>query len=182
LWSGAAKLRALGSTNILVNTSKPLSNLRILAKEGSRFFKYAKVDLLDGGNGLLIYDYCSREKLSRHSDGRQFARVPGVAGGPDPTTSVPFSQIRREVVKEVAIPSNATERMSTYSGDAKKCFVFSSTVLSSNGTFTAEVVDSAELQPVLDAWKNHPEYVSAQTHRPTGTGKTVVLTILNKRR
>ena len=164
-----------------MSTSQPLSNLRILAKDGSRFFKYAKVDLLDGGNGLLIYDYYSNEKLSRHSDGKRYARVPGVAGGPQPTTSVPFSQIKREVVKEVAIPANATERMSTYSGDAKKCFVFSSTVLSSNRTFTAEVVDSGELDPVLAAWKNHPEYVSAQTYRPTGTGKTVVLTILNKR-
>jgi len=159
----------------------PLSDLRILAQEGSRFFKYAKVDLLDGGNGLLIYDYQTREKLSRHSDGKTFSRVPGSASQPPPTTSVPFSQIKREVVKWVSIPSDATLRMSTYSGDTKKSFIFSTTVLKSNGAFAAEVVDSAALEPALDAWKNHPDYVSAQTYRDTGTGKAVILTILNKR-
>ena len=164
-----------------MSTSKPLSKLRILVQDGDRFFSYAKVDLLDAGNGLLIYDYASGEKLSRHSDGRTFARVPGSGANPPPTTSVPFSQIRREVVRAVSIPVDVTQRMSTYSGDTTKCFVFSSTVLPSNGTFAAEVVDSGEVEPVLETWRNYPDYVSAQTYRPTGTGKTVILTILNKR-
>ena len=162
-------------------SSPPLSKLRILAQEGSRFFKYAMVDLLDSGNGLMIYDYQTREKLSRHSDGKSFSRVAGSGSKPQATTSVPFSQIKREVVKWASIPSDATLRMSTYSGDTEKCFIFSSTVLKSNGAFAAEVADTSALQPVLEAWKNHPDYVSAQTYRATGTGKTVILTILNKR-
>jgi hypothetical protein len=162
--------------------AQPLSKLRILARDGDRFFSYAKVDLLDGGNGLLIYDYHSGEKLSRHSDGKTFTRVPRSGASPAPTTSVPFSQIKREMVRTVSIPVDATQRMSTYSGDPSKSFVFSSTVLRSNGAFAAEVVDTAELPAVLETYRNRSDYVSAQTYHPTGTGKTVLLTILNERK
>jgi hypothetical protein len=160
---------------------RPFSDLRILAQEGNRYFKYAKVDSLEAGNGLLIYDYHTGEKISRHSDGKVYTRVAGSGARVPPSTSVPFSQIQREVVRSVSIPSDATQRMSTYSGNTQNCFIFSSTVLSSNGAFAAEIVDLAALQPALEAWKHHPDYVSAQTYRGTGTGKAVILTVLNKR-
>ncbi len=160
---------------------KPLSKLPILVQDGDRYFKYAKVDLLDGGNGLLIYDYPTGEKVSRHADGKVYARVPGVGSGAGPSTSVPFSKIQHEIVREVAIPSDATVRGTTFRGDFSKAFIFSSTVLNSRGTFAAEIVADASLEPVLNSWRQHPAYVSAQTYRATGTGKTVILTVLNQR-
>ena len=135
---------------------EPLSKLPILVKEGDRYYKYAKVDLLDGGNGLLIYDYHSGEKVSRHSDGNVYARIPGTGSSLAPTTTIPFSQIEREVVRSVPIPSDTTVRGSTYSGDVSRALVFSSTVLRSNGTFAAEIVADAQLVPVLASWRNHP--------------------------
>ena len=163
------------------STTRLLSNLPILVKDGERYFKYAKVDLLDGGQGLLIYDYQTREKISRHADGKTYTRVVGTHSKPSPTTTVPFSQVQREVVRSVPIPSDATVRGSTFRGDVSKALIFSSTVLSSNGTFAAEIVDGGQLKAVLTSWQHHPDYVSAQTYRPAGAGKAVILTVLNRR-
>ena len=104
-------------------------------------------------------------------------RGPGAA----PSTSVPFSQIQHEIVRAVEIRSNATLEGTTYRGAISKAFVFSSTLLQSRGRFAAEIVDETQLQPVLTSWHQHPDYVSAQTYHPTGTGKVVILTVLNQR-
>ena len=164
-----------------MKSTAALTDLRILAHDGTDHFSYAKVDLLDQGNGLLVYDYVTGEKLSRHSNGNVFTRIPGSGTYPPPTTTVPFSQIQHEIVRRVAIPSTATHQLPRYTGDPSDAFVFSSTVLRSDGWFAAEVVDDAQLQATLAAWRAQPDYVSAQTWRPTGTGKTVVLTVLNQR-
>ena len=158
-----------------------LNKLRIVADDHGTLYSYAKVDLLDQGNGLLIYDYESGEKLSRHSDGTAYSRVPGSTSPPSITTSVPFSQIEHEVVRSVEIRSDATNRLPLYQGGRDHAFVFSSTVLQSRGAFAAEIVDEAHVDVVLEAWRLHPLYRSAQTCLATGTGKAVVLTVLNQR-
>ena len=165
-----------------MTTIKPLSKLLILVRDGGKLFKYAKADLLDGGNGLLLYDYQTREKVSRHSDGNVFSRVAGSGHHPQPTTTLPFSEIRHEVVRTVPIRSDATFNLPLCERRrSSNAFVFSSTVMRSNGTFAAEVVDETQLPEVLAAWQDHPDFVSAQTCRPTGHGKTVILTVLNAR-
>lgn len=160
---------------------EPLSKLRILVRDGHHYYTYAKVDLLDDGNGLLIFDYLSKEKVSVHADGKTFTRTAGAARHPLTTTSVPFSEIGRQIVRAVPIPSDATYRLAPYSGDVSGAFVFSSTVMNSRGSFAAEVVDNSYLAAAIDAWAHHPHYVSAQTYRPTGTGKAIILTVLNQR-
>ena len=158
-----------------------LSDLRVLVKDQDRYYTYAKVDVLDGGNGLMLYDYYTGEKVSRHSDGRVWSRKGGGGSQTAPTTAIPFSDIEREAVRAVAIPSDATRELPLYKGDPANAFIFSSTVLSSHGRFAAEVVADAILEPTLSAWRQHPDYLSAQTWQRTGTGKTVILTVLNQR-
>jgi len=159
----------------------PLSKLRVLVADTIGYRSFAKVDLLDDGNGLLVYDYASGTKLSAHSDGKEYRRVPGVGTPTTPTTSIPFSDILHRKVYEAPIPPHSLETLPPYSGTTQNAFVFSSTVFPSNGTFAAEVADDSRLSAVLDGWGRHPDYVSAQTWRPTGTGKHVILTLLNKR-
>jgi hypothetical protein len=172
---------SLGSAAMPVPSTGALSKLPIVAKDGEGLYSYAKVDLLDSGNGLMIYDYYTKEKLSRHSDGKVYKRVVGVGGDASPTTSLPFSQIQHEQVRTVPIPVDATAKLPPFKGNPASAMVFSSTVLSSNGTFAAEIADATQLQRVLRAWQAHPDYVSAQTWQPTGTGKVVILTVLNQR-
>jgi hypothetical protein len=74
------------------------SRFRVLVKDDDKYFKYAKVGWLDEGNGLLIYDYQTGEKLSRHSDGHTYLRPAGSGQHLPPSTSVPFSAIERELV------------------------------------------------------------------------------------
>ena len=159
----------------------PLSKLRILVQDGTGYRSFAKVDLLDAGNGLLLYDYGTGLKLSAHSDGREYRRVPGVGAATTPTTSIRFSDIAHRTVYEAPIPPCGLESLPPYQGPTENAFVFSSTVFPSNGTFAAEIADDRRLTAVLEGWKQHPDYVSAQTWRPTGTGKNVVLTVLNRR-
>jgi hypothetical protein len=158
------------------------SAVPILIRDGDAVFKYAKCDRLEGGNGLLIYDYETGEKLSRHSDGNIYSRVGGSGEHLPPTTSVPFSSIGHEIVKDVAILSDVTFRLKPHTGPIpSNALVFSSTVLSSNGTFAAELVDDGQLPSVLRSWENHPAFVSAQTCRQLAQGKTAILTVLNRR-
>jgi len=96
-----------------VTTPPSLSKLRILVRDADRYYSYAKVDLLDGGNGLLVYDYYTGEKLSRHSDGRVYSRTPGSGSQPAPTTTVPFSNIQQEVVRAVPIPPERHDAVET---------------------------------------------------------------------
>jgi hypothetical protein len=158
-----------------------LKDLRIVVSDGSEHRTFAKVDLLDSGHGLMIYDYQSRMKLSVHQDGQDFARVAGSGQSTIPTTSVPFSDIQHRVVYRAPIPPDSLSQLPPYTGPIDNCLVFSSTVFPSNGTFAAEIVDNSRLSAVLDTWHHHPDYVSAQTWRPTGAGKAVILTILNQR-
>lgn len=158
-----------------------MSKLRILMRDGDAYYKYANVDWLDGGNGLLIYDYASGEKLSRHEDGHIYSRIAGAGEHSAPSTTVPFSDISHETVRQVPIPPEVAPQLQPYQGDESNCFVFSSTCLSSNATFAAEIVDDENLSPVLEMWTQHPDYVSAQTCRSNEAGKSVVLTVLNSR-
>jgi hypothetical protein len=157
-----------------------LRKLRILVKDADVYYKYANVDWLDGGQGLLLYDYYTGEKLSRHPN-QIFLRVPGSGQHQAPSTAIPFSSVDQEVIRQVAIPSDLTTQLPKYQGDPADCFVFSSTVISSNGTFAAELVRDSGLQATLAAWERHPEFVSAQTCRANTQGQSVILTLLNKR-
>lgn len=161
----------------------PLSDLRILVhdQERSELRRYAKVDLLDGGNGLMIYDYESRTKLSLHEDGTVYERTAGAGEHTAPGTTIPFSKIQQQTVRQVSIPPDSLTRLPVYTGNPEGHLVFSSTVFPSNGTFAAEIVDDSRVAETRAAWETRPDYVSAQTWRPTGTGKTVFLTILNQR-
>ena len=123
------------------DSSIPLKDLRILVSDGSEYRSYAKVDVLDSGNGLMIYDYQTRTKLSVHSDGKDFSRVAGSGQHPTPSTSVPFSDIQHRAVRRVSIPAESLVQLPRYTGPVDGCIVFSSTVFPSNGTFAAEVVD-----------------------------------------
>lgn len=162
--------------------SEALGELRILVQDGSLYRKYAKVDWLDSGNGVLIYDYQTGRKLSRHSDGRIWDRIGGAGQPASLSTSVPFSDIEHEQVYAVPIPVDATNELPLYHGERiADAFVFSSTVMNSNGTFAAEIVDNSRLSRTLAAWRAHPAYVSAQTCRSNELGKMLILTVLNQR-
>lgn len=159
----------------------PLRKLRILVDESGTLYKYANVDWLDGGQGLLIYDYYSGEKLSRHPN-QTYQRVGGAGAHTAPTTELPFSDIEHQVVREARIPSDATQHLPKYHGTASTdAFVFSSTVMQSNGTFAAELVADGRIQETLAAWRRHPDYLSAQTCRSNQQGHSVILTVLNSR-
>ncbi len=95
---------------------------------------------------------------------------------------MPFSDIQHERISAVPIPVDATNQLPLYHGDrVDDAFVFSSTVMNSNGTFAAEIVDDSQLSETLSAWQACPDYVSAQTCRSNELGKTVILTVLNQR-
>lgn len=157
----------------------PLRKLRILVKDGSSYYKYGKLDWMDNGEGLLLYDYESGEKLSRHRN-QTFLRVAGSGEHHAPSTAIPFSDVTREIIREVPIPSDATQRLPQYHGEPTGAFVFSSTVVSSRGTFAAELVQDSRVAETIAAWERRPEFVSAQTCRANDLGQSVVLTILNQ--
>lgn len=140
------------------------------------------VGFLDGGAGLMIYDYQTARKVSYHSDGHVYDRIAGAGQQASPSTSVPFSDIEHEQVVQVPIPVDATANLPLYQGSqTNSAFTFSSTVMNSNGTFAAEIVDNSLVSQVLKSWEDRPDYVSAQTCRSNLLGKTVILTILNER-
>jgi len=159
----------------MADQSSPLSKLRVLVQDGTGYRSFAKVDLLDSGHGLLVYDYGSGMKLSAHSDGKDYRRVRGVGAATTPTTSIPFSDILHRVIYQEPIPPHSLQRLPQYSGSTQHAFVFPSTVFPSNGTFAAEIVDDSRLSAVLNEWEQHPDYVSAQTWRscPASRGKWI---------
>jgi hypothetical protein len=165
-----------------MSNSTALDKFLVLVRDEDTYYKYAKVDWLDEGQGLFLYDYHIGEKLSRHSNGNVYRRPAGAGQHVPPTTAVPFSDITHEVVKQVPIPSNVSVGLEQCSrATPSNAFVFSSTALQSNATFAAELVDDSLLSNVLQAWQNHPDYVSAQTCRANNLGKNVVLTVLSSR-
>ena len=158
-----------------------LRKIPVFVRDGESFYKYATIDWLDSGNGVMVHNQASGEKLSRHSNGNTFARVPGSPGGTR-STSVPFSDIEHEIVTQVPIPSSFTwGRRPWTKALPGGAVTFSSTVLESRGTFVAEVAAEHRLAGVVAAYEHHPCFLSAQTHHDNGLGKTLVVSILNAR-
>lgn len=160
---------------------KPISKIPILIEQKGTYYKYAKVDSLDAGKGVLIYDYRGGRKISRHADGTRWDRIAGAGEHVPPATSVKYSDIRHEVIWEVPLPVDTLEHLDPLAGTVpSNAFVFSSTVLSSYGTFAAELVADEDVDAVAKAWARNPYYVSAQSCRTNVNGKTLILTALNR--
>lgn len=163
---------------------RALPEFRVLCgTEDDEHYRYAKIDWLDDGDGVLMYEYGPERKLSRHEDGNTFDGVVGQEIDRSATTRIPFSDIEREEIRNVRIPSDLTQNLERLNGSpGPHDFTFSSTVLNaSHATFAAEIVDDRNREAVLDLWQEHPDYVSAQTAVSNEAGKSLVLTVLNSR-
>ena len=159
--------------------AKP-GKLRIYARGEAGLYEFAVVDWLDGDNGILLFFHHSKTKLSRHSDGRTYERIAGSGHTREPELRVPFSQISREVVKEVRIPSDLTYGRRVRAGPLPGNGVaFPASVLASATSFAAEVVDNQLLESTVRAWHEMPACLSLQTWQTSGFAKTLVLTVLS---
>ena len=154
-------------------------SIRVLAKDQQTHYRFGTVDRIDDGSGLMVWLQHSAEKVSRHSDGKTWIRTAGAGERTEPSIRVPFSNITREVVHAVQIPSDLTYRTKPFHGKTDNAFVFSSTVLNHNPTFAAELVDPTVLPAAMEEWRRNPRYVSAQTCSTGWGGKTLILTVLH---
>jgi hypothetical protein len=155
------------------------NKIRVLARDGETIYRFAIVDQIDDGSGLLLWFHHSQEKVSRHSDGRTWARTAGAGEQVEPAIRVRYSDITQEEIHAVAIPSDLTFRTKPYHGNANEAFVFSTTTLAHNASFAVQLVDPVYLSPALEAWKRHPQYVSAQTCSTNWGGKALIMTVLH---
>lgn len=152
----------------------------VLIQRGAAMYKYATISWLDNGAGVMIYNEGTSKKLSRHKDGNVYNRIPGTRESSHSTT-VPFSDILREQLALVPIPSSFLSNRSTWHRTVPaNALVFSSTVLASNGYFVAELVDDTGVSAVLKSYSDHRDFLGAQAVRASA-GKTLVVSVLNQR-
>ncbi len=157
-----------------------LKNMRILVKDGDRYYKVGKAATTKQGRDVYI-TLENTFKLSRHGDGNVWASPIGesTSAGRSYTLCCPTSDVTQEELCNVALPSDLTVRGTPYDisnlgkGGA---LTFSSTALaSSNVSFGAQLVDNSQLSASLNALHQSPGVVSASTYRETGVNKTLVL-------
>ena len=143
-------------------------------------YKYAYVDRLDQGDGLLVVIPYIREKASRHRDGETYDGSFGTGEDRPLEVRVPFSEITDEIVKSAPITSGViTEEFRLTGLVPENALIFSSTVLHSASSFAAQVVDDSRLSKALRAWETHPDVLSAQTYRSNERGKTIILSVIH---
>ncbi len=158
----------------------PLKNLPIVIREGDAYYKVGKVDV--SGSGKDVYAYLWGTKVSRHADGKTYTRRVGSTGGQRYELRIPTTAIATEAVASVPLPSNLTFQAKPFSGDPARAFVFSSTVLSSNGAAIAvEVVKNSLRDDTLARWKAYEGTVSAQTIIDKKLDQSVILTVLHQK-
>lgn len=154
---------------------------RVLVQDGDSLYRFAQVDQLDEGQGVLLYFHHSGEKVSRHSDGRTWKREAGAGDVSRPEIRVPFSDIHHEIVHKVSIQADPPPRTKPFLGNSSNAFIFSSTVLPHNAAFAAELVDRSMVEQTLLGWSTRADYVSAQACSTHLVNKALILTVLHDR-
>ena len=157
-----------------------LKDLRVLISDEGQHYRFAKADIVDQGQGLMMWLEPGQTKTSRHSDGLTFSGKAGAGQALQLSLNVPFSDIRHEFVCRVLIPSDATRLGSPYLGATANALVFPTSALHSSSSFAAELVDAEHLPYVLKAWQERPGVISAQTWVSMGAAKAIFMTILSE--
>jgi hypothetical protein len=81
-----------------------LKDLRVLIDDNGRHYRFAKADVLDQGQGLVVWLEPQQIKTSRHSDGRTLSRAISGDQAREQALRVPFSDVRHEIVCYVPMP------------------------------------------------------------------------------